>query len=171
MEMKRAGELMIPLDAYPHVPHWFTLRQVMAIMEKAESSDGQNRPIGSRFALVFDESYNMLGIVRRRDVFRGLDPASLTGTTEVLSPSSDSTEEKALDWHQRIEDLRARAEHPINEVMRPIHVTVDYEDDLPKIVSTMIKHNVSMLPVLKDNIVVGVIRSAEVFRALASLIL
>ena len=30
MEAKRAGDIMIPLDRYPHIPHWFTLRQAIA---------------------------------------------------------------------------------------------------------------------------------------------
>ena len=36
MELKRAGEMMIPLDEYVSIPYWFTLRQAMAEMEKAE---------------------------------------------------------------------------------------------------------------------------------------
>ena len=29
-EPKRAIDVMIPLEDYPHIPYWFTLRQAMA---------------------------------------------------------------------------------------------------------------------------------------------
>ena len=54
METKRAGEIMIPLEQYPHVPYWFTLRQVIAELEKSEFVfDG--RVLLPRVVLVFDD--------------------------------------------------------------------------------------------------------------------
>ncbi len=32
---KTAKDLMIPLEDYPHIPYWFTLRQAMAIIREA----------------------------------------------------------------------------------------------------------------------------------------
>jgi predicted transcriptional regulator len=40
-----------------------------------------------------------------------------------------------------------------------------------KVISKMVGHNISMLPVLKEDRVVGVIRSVEVFHEIANLIL
>ena len=73
MDLKRAGDLMIPLDKYPHLPYWFTLRQAIAEMEKSEL-EIQGRKSLPRLVLVFDETYKLLGMVRRRDLLRGLEP-------------------------------------------------------------------------------------------------
>ena len=38
MAFKRVGDVMIPLDEYPHLPHWFTLRQALELEPKFEPS-------------------------------------------------------------------------------------------------------------------------------------
>ena len=79
MAFKSVGEIMIPLDDYPHLPHWFTLRQALAEMEGAQYDVGGEGQVASpRSALVFDEAYRLLGQLRRRDIFRGLGPHYLT---------------------------------------------------------------------------------------------
>ena len=35
VEQKKVKDLMIPLEDYPHIPYWFTLRQAMAIVREA----------------------------------------------------------------------------------------------------------------------------------------
>jgi len=76
MAVKIAGEMMISLDQYPHIPYWFTLRQAIAALEKSEiDKDGQKSL--PRALLVFDEHYHLLGCVRRRDILRGLEPKFL----------------------------------------------------------------------------------------------
>ena len=72
--LKKAGELMIPLEKYPHVPYWFSLRQAVAIMEKTKlNPDMPGSSSLARFVLVFNETYKLLGITRRRDILRGLN--------------------------------------------------------------------------------------------------
>ncbi len=173
METKKARDLMIPLDSYPHVPYWFTLRQVTAVMEKAQYSDGPARPVGARFVLVFDKLYSLVGIVRRRDLIKGLMPESLLKTAgeDPGLPADDSFEEEQRRAENLVEQMRAQAERPISEVLRPIHSTVDHTDTLLSVASKMVEQNVSMLPVLRDGVVIGVIRSAEVFDEIGSLIL
>ena len=77
MEVKRAGEMMIPLEEYPHVPYWFTLRQVIVELEKSEVDIAGRRSL-PRVVLIFDEQYQLMGVARRRDIMRGLEPEFLT---------------------------------------------------------------------------------------------
>ena len=67
MNLYRAGDIMIPLNKYPHIPHWFTMRQALAEMEHTELEIGGRGSL-PRVVLVFDEEYALLGIVRRRIV-------------------------------------------------------------------------------------------------------
>jgi len=70
MAFKEAGDFMIPLDEYPHIPYWFSLRQTIAELENAEL-DIEGKKSLPRWVLVFDEKYQLMGTVRRRDILRG----------------------------------------------------------------------------------------------------
>jgi predicted transcriptional regulator len=174
MESSRAGDVMVPLDKYPHVPYWFTLRQAIAEIEKSQIEiDGlMSLP---RYVLVFDEEYKLLGIVRRRDIMRGLEPQFLTPTQTrhpkklfdvVVDPNLSE-----LSYDKIVRSLRERAEHPISEVMLPIRVTVDAEDHLMKVVNELVSHDLSLVPVTRKGHVVGVIRTVDVLHELAKIVL
>lgn len=173
--MKKMGELMIPLDEYPHVPYWFTLRQVMAVMEKSELyHDVHGRKSLPRFVLVFDEAYQLLGIVRRRDLLRGLEPPFMSQANRSGRSLFDVKADPNLadiSYDKLVRGMREQAERQVSEVMIPIQATVDAEDAVLKAIYEMVENNVSLLPVLRDNKVVGVIRSVELFHEISKLIL
>ena len=66
--------------------------------------------------------------------------------------------------------MKAQADTPVSEVMLPIMATVRYEDHLAKIIYKMIRRDLNLLPVIKDNKVVGVIRSVDVFHEIAKML-
>ncbi len=69
---KKVKDFMIPLEDYPHIPYWFTLRQAMAIVrEAAIKFEGSFEP---RAVLVFDEKYQLMGMLTLRDIIKGLEP-------------------------------------------------------------------------------------------------
>ena len=73
---KKVKDLMIPLEDYPHIPYWFTLRQAMAIVrEAAIKFEGSFEP---RAVLVFDEKYQLMGMLTLRDIIKGLEPRFMT---------------------------------------------------------------------------------------------
>ena len=85
---KKVKDLMIPLEDYPHIPHWFTLRQAMAIVrEAAVKCEGAFEP---RAVLVFDDKYQLMGILTIRDIVTGLEPRFLQETSLVqIDPNLD----------------------------------------------------------------------------------
>jgi predicted transcriptional regulator len=48
---------------------------------------------------------------------------------------------------------------------------VNHNDHILKIMHEMVAHDVSMIPVLKDDTVAGVVRSVEVFQQVAQVVL
>jgi len=54
MEMSTVEELMVPLSHYPHIPYWFTLRQAIAEMDRAEIVVNDRHSF-ARLLLVFDD--------------------------------------------------------------------------------------------------------------------
>ncbi len=170
MDMKKAGDLMISLDKYPHIPYWFTLRQAMAEMEHAEFEiNGSTCPC--RVLLVFDEKYQLLGTVRRRDILRGLEPGFLSNLVlEQRKQFFDAkTDRQAADAGigKLKHGILERAQRPVSDIMRIIKSTVQYDDHIIRVVYEMVDSNVSVIPVIRDGRVVGAIRSEDVFHEVA----
>lgn len=174
MELKRAGDLMIPLDKYPHIPYWFSIRQAIAEMEKSEIEVAGRKSL-PRLVLVFDEAYNLLGMVRRRDILRGLEPSFMSNQpADYRKKLFDVKVDPNLSLFspdELLKGLRERAERPIREVMLPIEVTVQHEDSLLKVISEMVSRNLSLMPVMRGEKVVGVVRSVDVFHEIALILL
>jgi CBS-domain-containing membrane protein len=174
MENTRVQDIMIPLDDYPHVPYWFSLHQVMATMEKS-TIDFHGRKSLPRIVLVFDQDYQLCGWARRRDILRGLEP-------EFLGSKSFQYSKKLFDVkidpnlselsHDRvIKGFRERVQRPISDVMRPVTTTIDYHDHILKVICEMVDNDLSLIPVMHENRVVGVVRSVDVFHEVADMLL
>lgn len=174
MEFRQAGDLMIPLDMYPHIPYWFTLRQTIAELESTEL-EIMGRKSLPRWVLVFDEKYQLMGTVRRRDILRGLEPEFLTRKPmEVRKNMFDVRIDpnlSELSYDKLLEGMRKQTERPVRDVMQPIKATVDFGDHIIKVIYEMIDCNVSMVPVLQNNKVVGVVRSADLLSEVVRIVL
>ena len=172
MKLKTAGEIMIPLDQYPHLPYWFTLRQAIAEMEQSEFDVGGRKSL-PRVVLVFDEEYRMLGIVRRRDILRGLEPTFLSQPTEGAREFKELRDPNLAEvsFDRLVDGIRERAERPVRDVMLPIKATADFDDHIMKLIYVMVANDLHLLPVLKDGSVAGVVRTVDVFHEVAQLLL
>jgi predicted transcriptional regulator len=171
MQQKTAGDIMIPLDEYPHIPYWLTLRQAIAEFDKSEivTSGKVSR---TRFVLVFDEEYQLLGTVRRRDILRGLEPDFLKDKPLRDRKMLFNKDVFAIySFDKLVDGVRKQADMPVKDVMMPIVVTVDSKDHIIKAMYEMVDHNVSIIPVVDEEKVVGVLRSNDVFHELARMLL
>lgn len=156
---RKVKELMIPLEHYPHVPYWFTLRQTVVIVREASIKfEGTFEP---RAVLVFDEKYHLLGILTLKDIIQGLEGDILGG------PGAE-----ALSWKDIVgPELQRQAQKQVSEVMSPFKTTIDSEDSLVKALALMVKEGVERIPVLEDNKVAGLIRLADLFREISGALL
>ena len=162
---KKVKDLMIPLEDYPHIPYWFTLRQAMAIVrEAAIKFEGSFEP---RAVLVFDEKYQLMGILTLRDIIKGLEPRFLKETSLVkMDPSLTVLMGDLLG-----PNMKEASQRPVSEVMSPIQATIDGEAPIVKALYVMIKENVGMMPVIQDNKVAGMIRMSDLFGEIAKVVL
>jgi len=174
MEIKTAGELMIALDKYPHIPHRHTLRQAIAEFQKWEI-EIQGRRSLPRVVLIFDDNNQLMGMVRRRDILRGLEPTFLSGARSEISRKLFDVKVDPniaeFSYEKFLKHMKDHAERPVEEIMLPIISTVDYKDHIMKVISELVGQNVSLLPVLKDGKVVGVVRSVDVFQEISNYLL
>jgi len=173
MEEITADAIMIPLDRYPHVPYWFTLRQAIAEMEHAHLAVGERTSL-PRVVLVFDEEYRLIGMVRRRDILRGVGPDAMQEPVERGGERDPavSRDRHLNDTLQKTDParIRKRAERPVQEVMTPIRVSVAGDAHLMKVIQTMVVNDISLIPVTKDGVVAGVVRSVDVLRVIGEMI-
>ena len=166
MENKKARDVMIDLNQYPHIPYWFTFRQALAELENAEF-DLDGRKSLPRVVLVFNESYELLGMVRRRDILRGLDPESMRN---IMLPGLLGRKGRSSDAvnRQLSRAILTMLKRPVSDVMIPIRESVDH-DDIPKVIAKVVELNCSLIPVLWSEEVVGVVRSVELTHELMKL--
>ena len=75
-EMRRVGDIMIPIDQYPRVRDNTSLRDAVEVLENAQLEVAVRKSL-PRALLVYDEIGVYVGYVRRRDIMRGLEPQSL----------------------------------------------------------------------------------------------
>ncbi|MHC4777246.1 MAG: CBS domain-containing protein, partial [Planctomycetota bacterium] len=74
MHEKCVRDIMVPLNEYPHIPSTHSLREAIQEMGKIQILRKGNTSL-PRTALVFDEAHNeLVGLLRRRDIMRGLEP-------------------------------------------------------------------------------------------------
>jgi CBS domain-containing protein len=162
---KTVKDVMIPLEDYPHIPHWFTLRQAMAIVrEAAVKSGGSYLP---RSVLVFDEKKHLMGIITLRDIIKGLEPKFLQESTVAKVETALTVLLEQL-FTPEIKELSNR---PVSEVMGPVEFTVDADDPLARALAIMLMEHVGMMPVIQEDKVVGMIRLSDIFRVITQAVL
>jgi CBS-domain-containing membrane protein len=167
---KIVQDIMVPLEEYPCIRDTLTLRD--AIREKQVQILRKNQASLPRVALIFDETLSeLLGMLRRRDIMRGLEPRFLVSGsleyqrklfTERIDPNLAELSYDKIAGH-----IRARSSRLVREFMIRIKATINYDDHIMKAISEMVDQNTSLLPVLKDEGVVGVVRSVDVLNEIA----
>ena len=158
-------DLMIPLEDFPHIPYWFTLRQAMAIVREATIKfEGAFEP---RAVLVFDEKYQLMGILTLRDMIKGLEPKFLQESSLVKMDPNLTVLMGDLSGPA----MRAASQRPVSEVMSPIQVTVDGGAPIVRALSVMVKENVGLMPVMLADKVAGMIRFGDLFNEVAKVVL
>lgn len=166
---KTVKDLLIDVFEYPHIPYWFSIKQAIGIAKKSLlSSEKCHHPMA---VLVFDEKYNLLGILSLKDILRGLEPKFLKATTKAQVHVEDESGLSML-WDTLFDkDSKEMAERPVSEVMIPAKLFVHSDDPITKAAYLMIHNDLVLLPVLEDKKFVGVVRMKEIFNELSDAVL
>jgi CBS domain-containing protein len=162
---KKVKELTIPLEDYPHIPYWFSLRQAMAIVrEAAIKFEGSFEP---RAVLVFDEKYQLMGMLTLRDIIKGLEPRFLKETDLIKTDPSLTV----LFGDLFGPNMQEQSQKPVSEVMSPIKVLADAQDNFVKALYLMIKADVGLMPVFESGKVIGILRLSDLFNEVSRVVL
>lgn len=148
MNAVTARNLMTDVFAFPHIPYWFTLRQAVGILKNSLLKEGSVDP---PVVLVFDEKYNLVGILALDNLLKGMRP--LFGEAEDAAPAPGS----AGEWTVR----------PVGTLMVPAKIFVEPETSIAETARVFVGAGLPLLPVLENRRkLVGVVRAREIFREL-----
>ncbi|MBU1691961.1 MAG: CBS domain-containing protein [Gammaproteobacteria bacterium] len=164
-------DLLIPLVEYPHIREDSSLRDAFVAIE-------QGLTTGKRFrhVLVLDDKDNLVGLMGMRDILRGIFPdylrATLPGQSRDETTSLPQYPALALLWQDSFHtQSREAASKPVKPHMAPVTVTVSPSDPVTKAAYLMVFTDSSMLPVVENHSVVGVIRMVDVFNEASKVVL
>lgn len=171
---RRVGEIMIPLQEYPHLPVWSSIRDAVKVIHRTELNVRGRKSL-PRIVLLFDLDGSVAGSVRRRDIMRGLEPRFLLSQPleyrqKLFNVEADPNLAEVL-FDKVVRGILEQVDRPVADIMQPIDTTIDYDEHIMKAIYEMVNHSLSILPVVRDDTVEGVIRTVDVFHELAGLIL
>jgi CBS-domain-containing membrane protein len=176
VDLKRAREIMVPLDRYPWVTPNFALGAAIEMIEDSlyDIQCANGRHSLPRVLLVIDPKDGLVGLLRRRDILRGLHPTlswsapAGAGRGAYVVPTDPNLSELSFDHLLR--RMRSHACRTVREVMQPVETTVMADDHVFKVIAEMVSRNVSLIPVLDAGDVIGAVRTVDVLHEVARML-
>jgi CBS domain-containing protein len=156
-------DVMKSIFDYPHVPYWFSIGQAAKIVKV---SFLKTKKYYSKMAiLVFDEKYNLIGILTLRNILKSINPGLLTLCDDV-----QRDDEQSLSTSQSgIAGSKEFKERPVNEIMAPAKIFVGTDETLARAACIMLQNDLALLPVMEDGKrLVGLVGIADVFDGITS---
>jgi CBS domain-containing protein len=169
---KKVKDVMVQITEYPHIPYWMSVRDAIAMIH---SSYDEEKGLGeARMVLVFDEKYQLQGILTLKNMLTGIEPKFMRKDPKSKFQgltNDDYVSLVALMEGTFSEKCKEEAAKPVKEVMTPIRATVKASDSVEKAAFVMLQSNVSLVPVMEGNDVAGVLRMSDVFNVLTKAVI
>ena len=169
---KKVKEIMVEITEYPHIPYWLSVRDAIAMIH---STYDETLGLGEhRMVLVFDESYQLLGVLTLKSLLAGIEPKFLR--RDEKSPYQGLTHADYARLSTLMEgtfsaNCKEEAKKPVSEVMTTIRATVDVNDSLAKAAFIMLQADVNLIPVMDGEKIGGVLRMSDVFNELTKIVI
>jgi cytidylate kinase/CBS domain-containing protein len=174
VQEKTAADVMLPINAYPFIHKWISIKEAFAALATSTVKLHDGHVFRPRYILVHDEMEQLVGVVARRSLLRGLTPQlkELERTWEKIEAMGAGFAQMSYPMTFRWVSLfgsaaLAAAKEPVETVMSPIRCTVRPDDDLSAVVATMLQFAVDLVPVVAERKPVGVILMTDVFDTVA----
>lgn len=177
---KHVGDLLVPLKDCATVHVDKPLREAVADLQTVfcEIETGKCTEAGHRTSLVLDDNEKLVGILDFQSILKVLIPeiaGSLSQKLQALGVSIAFAESDASHLDESNQRLKERvlknAETKVGEVMlklRGKNATTDMT--LVDALKIMHRNKVTVLPVYKDDELVGLLRDSDLFLATASIL-
>lgn len=156
----KVRDVLVPLSEYPNIREGATVRDAFALLRQGNVAGRRFRHI-----LVLGARDQLVGVVGMRDLLKAVFPdylrATLPGRFEGSLPFYPAL---SVLWDDTFgADCVLQAAKPIGPHVAPVHTTVAPDDPLTKAAYLMVVADQSMLPVVEEGNLIGVIRVIDVF--------
>jgi len=176
---QKVRDRMILIQNYPTVKPDVTLKDAALSLRTSycELDSGMCTEAGPRTVLVIDESEKLVGVLDFRSFLRTLIPeitGGLSAKLEALGVSIAFAQADAADLDEARLGFNARviknSEIKIRDIMLKVRGTIDADASLMDALKTMFRNKIIMLPVFEGDKLVGVLRNADLFLAVADVL-
>jgi CBS domain-containing protein len=169
---------MLPPERYPHCKLSCTIREAIVALSASAVKLQDGYIMLPRYVLVLDDDDLLVGVVSRRELLKGLIPhlqedrESAAHIRELIPFGGDTPSELSIRWTSLFSRSAIEASAtPIQSVMVPIKGTVQVDDTLSTVISTMLYHRVDLVAVLDEDKVAGVVLMTNIFDIVAQFIM
>lgn len=173
----KARDVMLPPASYPHCDRSCTIRDAIVALSASAVKLGDGHITLPRYVLVLDGD-GLLGIVSRRELLRGLIPQLRTAERSAaeirkLVPFGGRVATDLLiRWTSLFSPAALEAAtQPVTSIMAPIRGAVQVDDSLSTVISTMLRHDVDLVPVLEGPRVAGLVLMTNIFDIVAQYVM
>jgi CBS domain-containing protein len=161
-------DLVIPLKDFPHLKESQTLHD--AVGELISYTCGEYGRIRYAELLILNERNQLSGRVTLQNILLSLDPR-LKEASKVKGFEGKGAGflDLVVLWEDSFFiECRKWSQIQIKDLMTPIKYTVKGSDPVLKALAIMTNTNISVLPVLDEGRVIGVIRLKEIFKTITA---
>lgn len=174
----RARDVMLPPERYPHCRLRCTIREAIVALSASAVKLQDGFIMLPRYVLVLDDDDRLVGVVSRRELLKGLIPhlqddrVTEAHIKELVPFGGTMPSELRIRWTSLFSRAAIEASvAPIQTVMVPIKGTVQVDDTLSTVISTMLFHGVDLVAVLDGEKVAGVVLMTNIFDIVAQFIM
>lgn len=174
----KASDVMLPPERYPNCRVTCTIREAMVALSASAVKLQDGHMMLPRYVLVLDTDDRLVGVVSRRELLKGLiphlrDDRETEAHIKKLVPFGGAMpSELTIRWTSLFSRLAiAESMTSIESVMVPIKGTVQINDSLSTVISTMLAHGIDLVPVLDGEKVAGVVLMTNIFDIVAQFIM
>ena len=173
-----ARDVMLSPENYPHCRISCSIREAIVALSASSVRLEDGHIMVPRYVLVLDEEEQLVGVVSRRELLKGLVPQlrrsreSEEHIKEFVPFGGHTPSELFIRWTSLFSNAALQAStQTIDTIMVPVRGAVQASDSLSTVVSTMLHHGVDLIPVLDGQRVAGVVLMTTVFDIVAQFIL
>lgn len=141
------SKLMIHRNEWPQLRAETQVKDAIRILRILSEDEKMIR--GHSTPLVLDDDYNLLGFIRLTDLLRSIRHLC-------------NKEDEACEL--------GKAVRPISDIVIPFDATVGPDDSILEALDIMTNRGVSLLPVMEDGKLLGLIRLGDIFNKVAALL-
>jgi cytidylate kinase len=173
-----ARDVMLLPERYPHCKLSCTIREAIVALSASAVKLQDGYIMLPRYVLVLDDDDRLVGVVSRRELLKGLIPhlhedrEAAAHIKELVPFGGSMPAEMSIRWTSLFSRSAIEASiAPIRTVMVPIKGTVQVDDTLSTVVSTMLYHGVDLVAVVDGKKVAGVVLMTNIFDIIAQFIM